>query len=189
MHFWLKQELEKYVSFNDEEWDFFKSFGKNIKLKSKDIFFRAGEVANKIGFLREGVLRACQENKNGEIVTSYFYHLPHHNIVTLQTSFALKIPSEHTVEAVSDCEIFYIDGRDLKKCLEKFPIFEKLVRKIAEKHYMDSSKRINDFQTKDAKELYSEFLNESGGIVSKVPQYMIASYLGMSQYTLSKLKK
>ena len=183
------QALEKYVSFEDHEWKFFMHHCKYVKLKPKDIFFRSGEIANKVGFLKKGVLRACQENKKGETVTCYFYHLPHNNVVTLQTSFALKIPSDHYVEAITDCEILYLDRTHFNNCLQKYPVFEKMVRKIAEKHYMDGSKRINDFQTKDAKEIYNDFVKEFGDLASQVPQYMIASYLGMSQFTLSKVKK
>ena len=189
MNSWLMQALERYVSFKDHEWKFFMHHCKYVKLKPKDIFFRSGEIANKVGFLKKGILRACQENKKGETVTCYFYHLPHNNVVTLQTSFALKIPSEHYVEAITDCEILYLDRTHFNNCLHKYPVFEKMVRKIAEKHYMDGSKRINDFQTKDAKEIYTDFIKEFGDLASQVPQYMIASYLGMSQFTLSKVKK
>lgn len=189
MNFWLKKALEKYVTFKDEEWDFFIKLGRTIKLKSKDIFLYSGSISNKVGFLKKGILRACKENKKGEIVTSYFYYLPDNNIITLQTSFELEIPSEHCIEAISDCEIMYFDRHNINLCLQKFPIFEILIRKIAVKQYMDNSKRINDFQTKDAKEIYNTFLNESGDLAEKVPQHMIASYLGISQYTLSKIKK
>lgn len=189
MNSWLKLALEKYVSLNDNEWKFFMDYCKNVKLKPKDVFFRSGEIANKVGFLKKGILRACQENKKGELVTSYFYHLPHNNIVTLQTSFALKIPSEHSVEAITDCEILYFERSHINNCLRKYPVFEKMVRKIAEKQYLDGSKRINDFQIKDAKDIYHDFIKEQGDLASKVPQYMIASYLGMSQFTLSKIKK
>jgi CRP-like cAMP-binding protein len=189
MNNWLKEALEKYVSFKDDEWEFFMYCSKNVKLKPKDIFLRSGEIANKVGFLRKGILRACQENKKGELITCYFYYLPHNNIVTLQTSFALEIPSEHSVEAITDCEILCFEKDHINNCLSKYPVFEKLARKIAEKQYLDSSKRINDFQTKDAKEIYNHFINEYGDIALKTPQYMIASYLGMSQYTLSKIKK
>ncbi|OFX82840.1 MAG: hypothetical protein A2W99_14355 [Bacteroidetes bacterium GWF2_33_16] len=189
MSYWLKHALEKYVTFTHDEWNFFIKFGKTVILKPKDFFFRAGEVAEKVGFLKEGILRACKEDKKGEIVTSYFYFLPHNNIVTLQTSFAQKIPSEHCVEAIANSKIISFDRKDIDNCLEKYPVFERLVRKISEKQYLDSSKRINDFQTKNAKEIYDDFLKESGDLALKVPQNMIASYLGMSQFTLSKIKK
>ncbi len=189
MNSWLRQALNKYVSFEDEEWDNFIKFGKTINLKPKDLFFKVGEVANKVGFLKNGILRACQENKKGETVTSYFYHQPINIIITLQTSFSQEVPSEHIVEASTDCEILYFERDHINTCLNKYSVFEKLTRKIAEKQYLDGSKRINDFQTKDAKEIYNDFIKEHGYLASKVPQYMLASYLGMSQFTLSKIKK
>jgi CRP-like cAMP-binding protein len=189
MHTWLLESLKEYMIFKDYEWEFFIKHGKTIKLKPKDLFFRSGIIANKMGFVKKGILRAFTENKKGEIITSYFYWQPRNYIVTLHTSFTLDIPSEHFVEAISDCEILCFEKKDIFECLEKIPKMETLARKIAEKHYIGDSKRIHNFQSKNAKELYSDFLNECGDLILKVPQHMIASYLGMSQYTLSKIKK
>lgn len=189
MNSWLKNVLKEVVSLTDEEWAFFIQFGKTVKLKPNDTFFTSGVVADKIGFLKEGILRAYHTNDYGKIITCYFYHLPKNNIVSLHTSFTQNSPSEHTVEAITECEILYLEKQNLQSCLERFSVFERLVRIIAENEYLKSSKRINDLQTKPAKEIYRTFLRESGDLVLKVPQHMIASYLGMSQYTLSKIKK
>lgn len=189
MNSWLKSALEKYVSFTEAEWNFFINFGKTIKLKPNETFFNSGVVADKVGFLKDGILRAYQVKDCGEVITNYFYYLPQNNIVTLQTSFANNTPSEHTVEALTHCEILYLEKSHIQNCLIKFPVFERLVRKIAENQYLYTSKRVNDLQTKTSKEIYCNFLKESNGLSLVVPQHMIASYLGMSQYTLSKIKK
>lgn len=189
MNSWLKNVLKEFVALTDEEWAFFIQFGKTAKLKPNDTFFTSGFVADKVGFLKEGILRAYHTKDCGKVITCYFYHLPKNNIVSLHTSFTQNNPSEHTVEALTDCEILYLEKSDLHSCLDRYPVFERLVRIFAENEYLKSSKRINDLQTESAKDIYRNFLRESGDLVLKVPQYMIASYLGMSQYTLSKVKK
>lgn len=189
MHTWLREAIEEYVTFTNKEWNFLIQMGKTIHLKPNELFIRTGAITNKIGFLKKGIMRACVENTKGEMVTSYFYYLPNNNIVSLHTSYTTQTPSDYCVEAITDCEILYFTRKDIDFCLKKYPKIEVLIRKIAEKQYMINSRRICDFQTKNAKELYDAFLSETGDLSSKIPQYMIASYLGMSQYTLSKIKK
>jgi len=185
---WAKKVIEKYSHLTENEWKTFLNYAKTIKLKPKEEFFKAGEVADKAGFLKNGILRAYQLDEDGNISTSYFYYTPKNDVVTLHTSFSQNQPSEHTVEAITDCEILYIEKEDILYLYNNFHTFEKLGHKIAEKHYLEGSKRINSLQTKNAKQRYYEFLEESPELILKVPQNMIASYLGISQFTLSKIK-
>lgn len=189
MHDWLRQKIGEYITLSDEAWQYFSGFLLHAKLNTGDNFFRAGEVATKAGFLKNGILRAYYIDSAGQTTTSYFYYQPQNNIVALHTSFTNQSISQHTVEALTESEILYIERDAIHKCLDRYPVFERLMRKIAEQQYLSSSQRSHDLQTKSAKELYLDFINNSGNLILKVPQHMIASYLGMSQYTLSKIKK
>lgn len=185
---WIRETIEKYAYLSNKEWDLFLKLAKTIILKPKEIFFQSGEIAQKAGFLKSGILRAYEENEKGDISTSYFYYIPDHEVITLQTSFSQNIPSKHTVEAITECEILYFDKTDLQFLFNAHHNFEKLGHKVAEKHYLDGSKRISSLQTKTAKQRYQEFLTECPALVLQVPQNMIASYLGITQFTLSKIK-
>lgn len=185
---WAKKVIEKYTHLTENEWKTFLKYAKTITLNPKDEFFKVGKVADKAGFLKNGILRAYQVDESGNISTSYFYYPPKNDVVALHTSFSQNQPSEHTVEAITDCEILYIEKEDILYLYNNFHSFEKLGHKIAEKHYLEGSKRINSLQTKSAKQRYTEFLKESPELILKVPQNMIASYLGISQFTLSKIK-
>lgn len=188
MNEWVRNTIGRYTSLNEEEWKTFYKYAKTVKLCPREVFLKAGVVADKAGFLKEGILRAFNANEQGNIITSYFYFVPNHDIVTLQTSFAENIPSAHTVEAITSCEIMYLEKKDLLQLYSRFHNFEKLGRIIAEKHYLETSKRVQSLQTMSARQLYEYFLTEAGDIVLHVPQNMIASYLGISQFTLSKIK-
>jgi len=188
MNDWIKGTISKYACLNDDEWQAFYKYAKTIKLRPREIFLKPDVVANRAGFLKNGILRAFYSNDQGNVITSYFYYVPNHDIVTLQTSFAGNIPSVHTVEAITPCEIIYLEKDDLLILYSLFHNFEKLGRIIAEKHYLETSKRAQALQTKSARQLYLDFIAEAGDIVLHVPQNMIASYLGISQFTLSKIK-
>jgi CRP-like cAMP-binding protein len=188
MNEWVRKTIGRYAPLNEEEWKAFYKYAKTVKLSPREVFLKAGAVADKAGFLKEGILRAFNADEQGNIITSYFYFVPNHDIVTLQTSFAENIPSVHTVEAITSCEIMYLEKNDLLQLYSKFHNFEKLGRIIAEKHYLETSKRAQSLQTMSARQLYKDFLAEAGDIVLHVPQNMIASYLGISQFTLSKIK-
>ena len=106
---WLRLQLDKYYRLSDEEILFLAQNGKSVSLKPGEKYLHAGNVADKIGLLKSGILRACQLKNTGEIITNYFYYLPDNDIVTLQTSFSKDIVSEHSVEAITECEIFSFD--------------------------------------------------------------------------------
>lgn len=184
----IREIFERYHPLNEEEWQAFLTRAKTVKLKSRDIFLKDNEVANKIGFLKSGILRAYHLNDKGEDITSYFYYVPNRAIVALFTSFERQIPSIHVLEAINDCEIMYLERRDLIYLFDRYYNFEKLRRIVIETHYMEFSKRAQALQTMSAKELYKDFLKDFGDLVLQVPQHMIASYLGISQFTLSKIK-
>lgn len=184
----IREIFERYHPLNEEEWQAFLTRAKTVKLKSRDIFLKDNEVANKVGFLKSGILRAYHLNDKGEDITSYFYYIPNRAIVALFTSFERQIPSIHVLEAITDCEIMYLERRDLIYLFDRYYNFEKLRRIVIETHYMEFSKRAQALQTMSAKELYKDFLKDFGDLVLQVPQHMIASYLGISQFTLSKIK-
>ncbi len=185
----LKKNIDKYMKISNETLNFLTEKAVYIKLKPRDSFLQAGKVAKRVGFLKRGILRAYFIDKQANNVTSYFYYLPKNDIVTLHTSFAEETPAQHTIEAVTESEVFFFWKNDLIKAEEKFQEISQLRRIIAEQQYMKSSKRINDLQTKSARDLYNDFVNEADELILNVPQHMIASYLGMSQFTLSRIKQ
>ena len=185
----LKKHIEKYLPVSENLLDFLADNVNYIRLKPGEIFLKNGKVADRIGLLQTGILRAFTLDDQTNEITSYFYYLPHNDVVTLHTSFSEGKPANHCVEAISSSEIISFHKSVILEAESGFPEMNHLRRLIAEQQYLQQSKRINNLQTKSARELYNCFVKESGDLVLNVPQHMIASYLGMSQYTLSKIKK
>lgn len=185
---WIKNLLKDQVSFDDDLWSEFTGHFKEVKIKKNDYYLKAGNLTNKIGFLKEGILRAAEIKENGDSITHYFYFLPSNLIVTLYEAFSTNTPNEFSVEALTDSVIFEIGREDLAFICEKYPEINNLRLKWAEKHYFMDKQRINSLQNKTAKERYCDFIKNTGDLALQVPQNMIASYLGISQFTLSKIK-
>jgi CRP-like cAMP-binding protein len=185
---WIKSWFDKHVSISDNEWIEFISYFKQVTLKKNDYYLKAGAFTNKVGLLKTGILRAFNLKENGETLTHYFYHTPLTTLVTLYEAYTTNTPNDFSVEALTDVILFEIEKEDLEILFEKFPDLDKLKIMLAENHYFYDKQRINSLQNQSAKERYCEFIKKTGDLVLQVPQNMIASYLGISQFTLSKIK-
>jgi len=185
---WLKDRFDKKVILEDDEWEDFSNCLKPVEIKKKHHYLKVGNFTNKIGFIKKGILAAIEVKEDGSKLVHYFYHLPSCPIVTLYESLITNTPNIMTIEAIIDCELVEAKNEDLLKIYKKYPRFDKLGRAIAEDHYFFNKYRINAFQEKEAKERYDDFIKDTGELILNVPQHMVASYLGISQYTLSKIK-
>lgn len=185
---WIKDWFKKHISTSNKEWKEFYSHFKEVSLKKNEYYLKEGEYTNKIGFLEKGILRAYDIKENGETLTHYFYHIPSARIVTLYEAYTTKTPNDLSIEALTDVTLFEIEKENLESLIEKYPELNKLRITLAEKHYFYDKYRINSLQNQNAKERYCNFIQNTGDLALHIPQSMIASYLGISQFTLSKIK-
>jgi len=185
---WIKNMFLDQGVLNNDLWLEFTGYFKEVRIKKNDYYLKAGNFTNKIGFLKEGILRAAEVIENGDSITHYFYFLPTNTIVTLYEAFSTNTPNELSVEALTDTVIYEISREDLTFISLKYPEINNLKVSWAENHYFRDKHRINSLQNKSAKERYCDFIKNTGDLALQVPQHMIASYLGISQFTLSKIK-
>ena len=104
-------------------------------------------------------------------------------------SFIKQCESRLSIEALEDCELIYLCSEDLEFLYSKYKTSEHFGRLMSQEAYSLLHNRIIDMQLKSAKERFAEFMRNTPYLLEKVPQYYIASYLGITPQHLSRLKR
>lgn len=136
-------------------------------------------------FLEKGCVRGYY-NLDGKEVTYWFGF--EHSFVTSFYSFISRKPAFENIQLIEDCTVLAISYDDLQKLYDKYPEIERLVRIINENYYVRLEERFVAAQFKTAKERYAGLLDFSPHILQRMPLGYIASYLGISQETLSRIR-
>ncbi|MDH4460770.1 MAG: Crp/Fnr family transcriptional regulator [Flectobacillus sp.] len=155
------------------------------KLKKGDIFLKDGDVATKVAFVNKGILvNIFPSTEKGNIVTGI---TSEGKFTTVGKSFLTQTPSDEMIMAIEDCEILVITNEQVQEIYLKNKNLERAARFIFEAHKIFQNLKVRWFVERDALKRYEAFAEYSPSIVERVPQYMIASYLGITPESLSRL--
>lgn len=186
----MKEQLITYIqnkiSVTDEEMETILSYFRPIKLKKNELLLTNGQSSQRTFFVADGCLRIFFINEEGQESTRYFAF--ENQFATALVSFITSEPSEEFIQAVEDTEVYYITHKDFYHLLEIIPKWEKFYRIYLEIAYVTNTKRLMSFLMQDALEKYRQLLAENPIIVRRLSNKMVASYLNISQETLSRLK-
>ena len=152
--------------------------------KNKDLQ-TIGHTCKTIYFINKGVARIYYY-KDGIDITEGFYF--ENNIIARVESLFTGKPSQKAIQILEDSEIVAIDANALFKLYDSFPEIERLFRKIFEGGHVDTVNRLEGIQFHSAEERYNALLDEAPEVLKKVALKYIASYLGITQVSLSRIR-
>ena len=181
----LRAHFDKFIKLSDNEWlDFQRCLTKEVVHK-KDCLLKENETCDFVGFVHEGMFRFYTLQDGHEKVTAFFFS---GDFVTNYRSFLTGKPSEHYIEALDDAIVYRIKLGHLKELYDAHHNIERLGRLIAENLYLAVANRLDSFMFNSPAERYNELVKRNSILLSKIPQYMIASYLGIKPETLSRIR-
>lgn len=160
---------------------------KPLKLNKNEFFVRESDYAQQLGFLKKGVVRAFFLNKEGKEYTKQFF--VDASIIGAYSSLLTKQPNRIAQQALTDCEILVADFSEIEKLYNKFHEVERLGRKIAESYFLEKEQKELEMALLDADKRYLIVREKFPTIEAIVPQYHIASYLGISPTQLSRIRR
>lgn len=160
---------------------------KPLKLIKNEFFVRENEYAQTIGFLKKGIVRAFLINQDGKEYTKQFFI--DDSIIGAYTSLLTKQPNKIAQQALTDCEILVADFSEIEKLYNKFHEVERVGRKIAEFYFLEKEQKEIEMALLDADKRYLIMRERFPTIEAIVPQYYIASYLGISPTQLSRIRR
>lgn len=155
-------------------------------LKKGDYFSEAGKICNHIGFVNEGILRVIYYDKNGNEYTRFFIREGHF-AVDLQ-SFNDQVPSSEYLEALAPCKLTIVSRPAMEYFSKHIPNWTSIVRKVTERALIEKLNVRSEMVSDNATTRYQKLMERHADILQRVPLGIIASYLGVTQYTLSRIR-
>ena len=157
-----------------------------ISFPKKKILVSEGDICHYNYFVNRGCLRFYSVNEAGVENTRYF--ALDSKFGTALSSFISRQPSFEFIQAVVPTEALRISRDDFYRLVEEIPIVNLIYRDILEMAYVTSQRRIYNLQGQSALERLRWLLDQQPDILSRLPSVMVASYLGVTPHTLSRLK-
>ncbi|MEL6489139.1 MAG: Crp/Fnr family transcriptional regulator [Cyanobacteria bacterium J06621_3] len=158
---------------------------KVIEITKDDVLLEKGQVSNHLYFVTAGVLRSSCE-VDGKDVTRWFS--VEGDFAAAYFSFVYRQPSEDCILPVTDSTLLALSHSALQDLSRQDTVWIDLNRHLLEYYYTLLLQRVLAFQTQSTAERYEKLLQEHPEIEEKIPLGYLASYLGMSQETLSRLR-
>jgi CRP-like cAMP-binding protein len=187
MHQSILDHLSHYITLTAEEEKYFLSLLKSRRLRKKDVLLQAGDVCRYETFVLSGCLRAFFVDPAGTEHIAQFAVADWW--ISDMASLITGEPATLYIDALVDSEIVLIERDKLEELYARIPKFEKFFRILLQKAYVAQQRRIIDNLCKPARERYQEFVMRYPSIEQLVPQYQVASYLGITPEFLSQLRR
>ena len=181
----LLSYISKYHPLSVAAKDALESCFEKITLNKSELLLREGSICRHLYFLEQGAIRGFYI-LDGKEITHWFGF--ENDFVTSFHSFITNQPAVENIQLVEDCTLWRIAKVDLESLYNDYHEIERLVRIAYEKYYIRLEERYVNAQFKSAKERYEQLLEQSPHILERVSLGSIASYLGISQETLSRIR-
>ncbi len=177
---------DKYAYLNPEcKSDFFNK-SQILNFKKGETLVKEGQHSDKAYFIVKGSTRAYYLN-DGKDITDWFAF--ENDFICAINSFFQNIPSPHFIEVLEDTQLLVISRDDIMKLSDKYHDFERLTNRVATKTMLKLQARIVSMQFQSAKQKYQNILLAYPNITQRVPLTHIASYIGITLETLSRIRK
>lgn len=178
--------LEQYTSLTTEEKDYLNENIPVISLNKGHYLLSEGEVSTAFYFILEGGVRLFYRSGIEE-KTAFFYF--ENMFVSSYESFTKQTPSKHNVQCIEPSQVAVISFEIAYKLLERFPKFEFLARIIMEEELIVCQEIISSFVTLNAEKRYLHLVESKSPLLQRIPQYQLATFLGVTPETLSRIRK
>lgn len=183
----LRLYIQKHVDLTDEEFEFVSSLFTPAKIKRNQFLLREGEVCKYGFFVVNGCLRLYSIDKKGEEHIVQFA-LEDWWISDVSSMISGK-PSIYNIDALEDSDILQIDKNSFEKYISYSPKFEKMFNLGSQKSRIALQDRVTGFLSMSAEEKYLYIIEKYPNIINRVPQRHIASFLGITPESLSRVRK
>ena len=183
----ILKNIRRHISWSSKEEDHFKSFLKHRALRKRYFLVQAGDLCRSEHFVTKGCFRAFATDKEGN----------DHNVmfamedwwISDMQSYLTGMPAVLNIEALENSEVLYIEKPDLDRIFEEIPAFNKFFRILLQNAFVAQQTRILSNISNTAEERYAAFVKKYANLEQRLPQHHIASYLGVSPETLSRIRR
>ena len=183
----LKNNISERITITDSDMELFAKYFREKNIKKKKDFNRLGDVCKDLAFVCKGAMRCYSVDDKGlEHISRFAFE--NYWLADLH-SFFTSTPSEYTIEAMEDTEILVISNYDLDRIHLEVPIMERFFRKLFVNAYTHTLHRLNSAVSETVEVRYKKLLESHPNLFQRVPLTYIASYLGTTPETVSRIRR
>lgn len=178
--------ISSIIEMSPEEMHYYSNLLSVVKFKKGDMLLKAGDVCRSVFFINKGLCRTFFLNSKGE--ESTFHFTTEEGFVTDYESLLSIQPAYFSIQALETVEAVVMSHHTIHDGYKNLREGEKLGRVLAERYLFIFTNKVRDMYTETALTRYRRMNSRYPNILQRVPQHMIASYLGISPVHLSRLK-
>lgn len=183
----VQQFFQSFNIFSENEINDFLQLFERKKLNKNDFFVREGEKCKEIAFIESGIFRSYYISDDGKDIT-YCFRFPN-DLIASYSSFISEKPSMENMQAISDAEVLIIKKEKIEILTNENPNWILFLKIIAEQEYLELEKRFFQLQRDSAATRYHLLLENHPNYIQDIPLQYLASYLGITQRHLSRIRK
>ncbi|MGI4885445.1 MAG: Crp/Fnr family transcriptional regulator [Janthinobacterium lividum] len=185
MHDSLLAAIRHFIALAPAEEDLLRQWFVPETVPKGGYFLRPGEVSRKIGFVRQGVVHYFQGG-DGQDMTYYFGR--EQEFIGDYASFLAAQPATHGIQALEEAHLLTISHDNLQRLYREIREGERFGRLVAEALFVDVLRQLTSFYEDAPAQRYARFVGTYPDLVQRVPQYYIASYVGVKPQSLSRIR-
>jgi len=177
--------FRQFTDFNDSELEIIMPYFENKEFKKKTILLNVGTVSNEVFYIINGCIRLYCE-KGGEELSTYFF--TENMFAGSYDSFLSRKPSKVAIETLEECEVFILTHESQENLYKVFPKMNEFIRKALEARFVLLHDLFISYLLNSPEERYLTLLKERPELLQRIPQRQIASFLGITPVSLSRIR-
>lgn len=183
----LFQKFDEKIELTEEEKQLCRSFFTPKKLRKRQYILQEGDVAKYVTFVEKGLLRSYTvDDKGTEHIMQFAFE---GWWISDHFSFLTGEPSIYNIDALEDSELLLLSKQSEEQMLQRIPKFERYFRILLQNSLIATQRRLIGSLSQTAEERYTDLFVSCPTIPQRVPQHMMASFLGITPETLSRIRK
>jgi len=182
----LIEYILQFGNLNSQQITLVLSKATEVVLEKDEYFSEAGKIPRQVGFVVEGVVRGCYYSNIGEEITRCF--ISESNLIVDYTNFETSSSSSEYLQACTDCKLVVFSKPDWDELSSTIVGWDYIKNKMVQKCMFQKSRR-SPVISQDATTRYLEFIKNYPSLVNRIPLTYVASYLGVTPQSLSRIRK
>jgi CRP-like cAMP-binding protein len=182
----LIRAIKECIHLSPEEDNIISELFTELDLRAGDYFLEEGKICRHVAFIHKGLLR-YYINDNGNERTMFFSR--ENEFVCNYLSFLPQRPSDKSIQALEDSRLYIISYENLQRFYSNVREGEKFGRLAIEQVFLSAIQQLDSLYTDPPALRYQQFLTAYPDLVQRIPQYYIASYVGIKPQSLSRIRK
>ena len=182
----IKEYYASMTSIPSEEWDWFAARLIEKHIPKNSHWVTEGQIAHEYAFITHGFMRSYYVKEGKDVVRDFFSE---HSHVSAYTSIISRTPSLYSIQALESTRLLTLTYRDNQELFCRHSCWQEIGRLTAEARYKQKEEREASFLLDSPEDRYQKLFLQSPEILQRAPQYHIASYLGITPETLSRIRR